>query len=260
MNLGRSTRGATHFRNDPNVSSRINMETLIEPEIGSMSMAQPQTRVPVDFDLRVWGMSADGHAFSQHARARNISTGGALLSDIERDLKIGDTIGIQNGEKKARCRVVWSTNTLSADKVKVGVQLLNQQECPWTTLLGGAGESASVFPRNHRRWDRHKINVLITLHTDWSTIPIRVTASDISASGCYVETISPFPISTAFSTDLAFGVEKLTTRTIVRSCDPQVGMGIEFVGLKQDEQQRFQNYLRAMDPYACSIEQSRILR
>jgi hypothetical protein len=55
-------------------------------------------------------------------------------------------------------------------------------------------------------------------------------------------------------------VEKLTTRTLVRTCDPQVGMGIEFVGLKQDEQQRFQEYLRAMDPYACSIEQSRILR
>lgn len=224
-----------------------------------MSMDQPQKRVPVDFDLRVWGMSADGRAFSQHARARNISTGGALLSDIERDLKIGDTIGVQSGEKKARCKVVWSTNTLSSEKIKVGVQLLNEKECPWSALLPRSGGSF-LTAKHQRRWDRHKIPVLITLRTDWSNVPIRVTASDISASGCYVETISPFPIGTAFSTDLTFGVEKLTTRTLVRTCDPQVGMGIEFVGLKQDEQQRFQDYLRAMDPYSCSIEQSRILR
>jgi len=224
-----------------------------------MSMDQPQTRVPVDFDLRVWGMSADGRVFSQHARARNISTGGALLSDIERDLKIGDTIGVQSGEKKARCKVVWSRNTRTTEKIKVGVQLLNEKECPWSALLPQT-KGSTLIAKHQRRWDRHKIPVLITLRTDWSNVPIRVTASDISASGCYVETISPFPIGTAFSTDLTFGVEKLTTRTLVRTCDPQVGMGIEFVGLKQDEQQRFQEYLRAMDPYACSIEQSRILR
>jgi len=224
-----------------------------------MSMDQPQTRVPVDFDLRVWGMSADGRVFSQHARARNISTGGALLSDIERDLKIGDTIGVQSGEKKARCKVVWSRNTRTTEKIKVGVQLLNEKECPWSALLPQT-KGSTLIAKHQRRWDRHKIPVLITLRTDWSNVPIRVTASDISASGCYVETISPFPIGTAFSTDLTFGVEKLTTRTLVRTCDPQVGMGIEFVGLKQDEQQRFQEYMRAMDPYACSIEQSRILR
>ena len=74
----------------------------------------PPPRIPVDLDLRVWGMGADGHPFSQHARARNISQGGALLSDIERDLKIGDTIAVQNGEKKARCKVVWLTNTQRA--------------------------------------------------------------------------------------------------------------------------------------------------
>jgi hypothetical protein len=215
-------------------------------------------RVPVDLELRVWGMSADGHAFSQPARARNVSAGGALLCNLERDVKIGDTIGVQSGDKKARCRVVWSANTRSPEKIKVGVQLVNQQDCPWTALLSQT--ASTQLPKNQRRWDRHKIPVLITLRTEWSNIPIRVTASDISASGCYVETISPFPIGTAFSTDLTFATEKLTTRTLVRSCDPQVGMGIEFVGLKIEEQQRFQTYLRAMDPYACSIEQGRILR
>ena len=223
-----------------------------------MSMAQSYTRVPVDLELRVWGMSADGRAFSQHARARNVSAGGALLCNLDRDLKIGDTIGVQTGEKKARCKVIWSANTRSPEKIKVGVQLVNEQDCPWTSLLQET--AGPKLAKNQRRWDRHKIPLLITLRTEWSSIPIRVTATDVSAGGCYVETISPFPLGTAFSTDLTFGTEKLNTRTVVRSCDPQVGMGIEFVGLKAEEQQRFQTYLRAIDPYACSIEQSRILR
>ena len=44
------------------------------------------------------------------------------------------------------------------------------------------------------------------------------------------------------------------TRALVRTSDPRVGMGIEFVGLKTEDQRRFQAYLEAMDPFGCSIE------
>src|ERR1700758_2287572 len=148
-----------------------------------MSMDQPQTRVPVDFDLRVGGMSADGRVFSQHARARNISTGGALLSDIERDLKIGDTIGVQSGEKKARCKVVWSANSQSAQKIKVGVQLLKEQDCPWSSLLPKTDGFVPSVAKGQRRWERHKISMVVTLHSDQSPVPFRVTATDLSARG-----------------------------------------------------------------------------
>src|SRR3954453_4349933 len=103
------------------------METRVtKMSLSSIPPTPPPARIPVDLDLRVWGMGADGRPFSQHARARNISTGGALLSDIDRDLRIGDTIGVQSGDRKARCKVVWSTNTLSIQKIKVGVQLLSE--------------------------------------------------------------------------------------------------------------------------------------
>lgn len=225
---------------------------------GSLStMSLPQPRVPVDLDLRVWGMGADGRPFSQHARARNISTGGALLSDIERDLRIGDTIGVQSGNHKARCKVVWSTNTLSIQKIRVGVQLLSAQECPWSSLLPHSERATPVKARNQRRWDRHKISLLITLRHDASPMPLRVTATDVSASGCYVETLSPFQIGTSLSAEWSIGTQKIVARSYVRSCDPQVGMGIEFMGLTQEESQRFQGYLQAKNPWACSIEHER---
>jgi len=214
-------------------------------------------RIPVNLDLRVWGMAADGRPFSQHARARNVSTSGALLSDLDRDLKIGDTIGLQTGAKKVRCRVIWSTNTRSAQKIKAGVQLLSDQECPWSSLLSTPQSSAPVFAQNQRRWERHKISLVITLHHDRTPLPLRVNATDISASGCYVETLSPFSIGTSLNAVVSFGGDRLTTRTFVRTCDPQVGMGIEFVGLKPEEQLRFQQYLRAVNPWACSIEKPR---
>jgi len=66
-----------------------------------MILPRPEERVPVNLDMRVWGMGADGRAFSQRARAHNISGGGALLCQIEHDLRIGDTIGVQAGEKKS---------------------------------------------------------------------------------------------------------------------------------------------------------------
>jgi hypothetical protein len=198
-------------------------------------------------------MGADGRAFSQHARAHNISAGGALLCAIERDLKIGDTIGVQAGEKKARCRVVWTMNTRSAQKIQAGVQLLSKPECPWIALLTKTNHPAPATVPGRRRWDRHKITFLIALHDDRTQVPMRVTATDISGSGCYVETLSPLPIGTALGAELWMGQERLTTRALVRTSDPRVGMGIEFVGLKTEEQRRFQDHLLAVDPFSCSI-------
>jgi hypothetical protein len=202
--------------------------------------------------MRVWGMAADGRAFSQHARANNISAAGALLCEIEHDLKIGDTIGVQAGDKKARCKVVWATNTRSVRKIQVGVQLLSQQECPWIDLLPKTDREALPAAPGRRRWGRHKIAILIALSDERT--PVRVSATDISGSGCYVEMLSPFPIGTGLGAELWIGAERVTTRALVRTCDPRVGMGIEFVGLKTEDQRRFQDHLQAIDPFSCSIE------
>jgi hypothetical protein len=48
-------------------------------------------------------LGADGRAFRQRARAYNISAAGALLCGIERDLKIGDTIGPEDPSGGATC-------------------------------------------------------------------------------------------------------------------------------------------------------------
>jgi len=215
-------------------------------------LSHREERVPVDLDIGVWGMAADGHAFSQHARTHNISASGALLCMLEHELKIGDTIGVQVGHKKTRCKVVWARNTRSIQKIQVGVQLLSKQECPWIAFLPKQNKQEPAAAPGLRRWARHKIAFPITLHDERT--PLRVTATDISGSGCYVEMLSPFPIGTGLGAELWIGAERVTTRALVRTCDPRVGMGIEFVGLNDEKQRRFQDYLGAIDPFNCSIE------
>ena len=221
-----------------------------------MTQSRGEARVSLDLEVRVWGMGANGRVFSQHARTRNVSIGGALLSGIEQNLKIGEIIGVRRGDKKARCKVVWAINTESIQKIQVGVQLLDKLECPWMAELPKAEEATSISPQNCRRWERHKISVVIALHDEQSTTPLRVTATDVSASGCYVETMSPLSIGTSLKVDFWIASEKLTTRSFVRTSDPGVGMGIEFMGLNPADRKRFQDYLKALNPWGCSIEQT----
>ena len=59
-----------------------------------MSQNRPDPRVTTDLSVRIWGMAANNQTFSQHIRARNISSSGALFSGLEHELKVGDVIGV----------------------------------------------------------------------------------------------------------------------------------------------------------------------
>jgi len=96
---------------------------------------KPEPRVDVNLPVRVFGMGADNRPFFQNAHARNVSDHGAKLSGIEKQLRPGDVIGIQFGDKKARCKVVWVVDAGALKKTQIGVQLVADQECPWTAIL-----------------------------------------------------------------------------------------------------------------------------
>jgi hypothetical protein len=116
-----------------------------------------------------------------------------LFCGIEHELKIGDTIGVKAGEKKARCNVVWAMKTGSVQNIQVGVQLVSRLECPWRALLPKGEGDAPIVAAGCRRWERHKITILIALYDERSSVPIRIPATDVSGRGCYVKPFRPFP-------------------------------------------------------------------
>lgn len=214
-----------------------------------MPEQQIEPRVTVDLPVRVWGMTADGRPFNQHARAQNISSEGALLSGIESELKVGDMIGVQCDDKKTRCTVVWVMNTGPIKKNQVGIKLLADQECPWKSYLPLQGATVAVLsPGNKRRFPRHKISFPIELRDERVKTPMRINATDISGNGCYVETILPLPVGTVLRVDFYLQNEHINISAVVRTCDPGVGNGIEFTGLPPEGKQHLQEYLNGIDP------------
>jgi hypothetical protein len=193
-------------------------------------------------------MDAEGHTFFQNAHADNISSRGAQLSGLERKLTAGDMIGVQNGDKKARFRVIWVIDGGPLHKVQAGVQLLEGQECPWKKDLGQPGAQANSPGQNLRKFVRHPIRFPLEIRDErGSGAHMQTSATDISGRGCYVETLLPFPLGTAVQITFWMDSEKVRTVGMVRTSDPGVGMGIEFVGLDEAAQQRFQQLIENRD-------------
>jgi hypothetical protein len=215
---------------------------------------RPEPRLDTDLPIRVWGMDSNGKPFIQHVRAKNISNQGALVSGVQCELKPGDIIGVQLEQKKARCRIVWVVDAGGIYKNQVGLQLLEGQECPWKKALSGpaAAPTPSGHPSNRRRRARHKISFNLELRDERTNVPMRVNATDISGNGCYIEMIMPMAVGTALKVDFWIEQEHVNSSAIVRTCDPGVGMGIEFLTLTPDLQERFQSLLQKLDPAGIS--------
>lgn len=215
-----------------------------------MSAQGSAPRATLELKVRVWGMGANGQPFFQNAMAQNVSATGACLYGIEPELKVGDVIGVQYEARKARCKVVWVVNAGALKKTQVGVQLVADQECPWSQALPvdmKLEERTAQRQDNRRQYTRHKVSFPLELRDERVNTPLRVNATDISGNGCYVETVMPLPVATALRVDFWIGEEHLSNSAVVRTRDPGVGMGIEFTGMTNEAKKRFQSHLDQLD-------------
>ena len=215
-----------------------------------MSASGAAARAILDLRLRVWGMGANNQPFHQNATAQNVSKTGACICGLEQELKVGDIIGVQYENKKARCKVIWVMEAGGLKKTQVGVQLVADQECPWVSQLPAETRSnlPAPAPDNRRRFQRHKISFPVELRDERVNTPMRVNATDVSGNGCYIETVMPFPVSTSLRIEFWIDQERVSATATVRTRDPGVGMGIEFTGLREDLKQMFQAHLDKLDP------------
>lgn len=213
-----------------------------------MSKPPTEPRVTVDLPVRIWGLTGDGRAFSQRARAQNISSDGALLNGVESDLKVGDIIGVECEEQKARCTVIWVVNAGAVKKNQVGIRLLANQKCPWTNYLSTDAGSTSFSDLNRRRFYRHKIGFPLELRNERMKTPSRINTTDVSGNGCYIESMMPMPVGTPLRIDFWLDSEHFNISATVRTCDPGVGNGIEFTGLTPQAKAHMQAYLDGINP------------
>ncbi|HXW92923.1 MAG TPA: PilZ domain-containing protein [Terriglobales bacterium] len=210
-------------------------------------MDNRDNRVDAQVTVRVWGMDAEGRPFFQNASAENLSDDGALLIGIRHPLKVGDIIGIQYNDRKSRFKIVWVKDALLPGTVNAGVQILANQRSPWEGLAT-SGDYPAATGQNKRRFQRHKVLFPIEIRfQDSRRSHIHTNATDIGGRGCYVETL--LPLSSGTKVTLVFWVdsEKIQTVGVVRTSDPGVGMGIEFMELDNAVQEWLQAHLDKLD-------------
>jgi hypothetical protein len=157
-------------------------------------------------------------------------------------------IGVQCEEKKTRCTVIWVMNTGPVNKNQAGVKLVAEQEAPWKAYLPMDGATVTISSSNRRRWHRHKISLPLEIRDERVSAPSRISATDVSGNGCYVENMLPFPLGTVLRLDFWIDSEHIKITAVIRTCDPGVGNGIEFTGMPAEMKDRMQAYLDAINP------------
>jgi hypothetical protein len=97
-----------------------------------------------------------------------------------------------------------------------------------------------------RRGDqRFKACVSVEMFIDGGDTPVRCTTSDISLSGCYIESRYTLPVGTQLEMKMDIGDTLLVFGRVV-TCDHQVGNGIIFTRILPEDLDELQRYLDSL--------------
>jgi PilZ domain-containing protein len=212
---------------------------------GTTSIAK---EVPgMSLEVMIWGRDADGCAFYQGASVKDISERGGLLVGLKQPLATGDVIGIQYQGASAWARVAWTAQVATGREAQSGIHLLEPASCPWSRVLQEFAPQRSPRASERRRFPRHRISLAIELRETDHRVHSMTHTGDVSVCGCYIESMMPWAVGAQLTIQLWLDSDPIQIAGIVRTSDPGVGMGIEFVQMHPSEQQKLHNFLAAKE-------------
>jgi len=80
-------------------------------------------------------------------------------------------------------------------------------------------------------------------HFEDMASPMRGRTSDISAGGCFVETMFTKPVGLTLDIVLWLGEVKISMRGVTASCTPLVGNGIQFLDMTPTDRDQLRRFL-----------------
>ena len=96
------------------------------------------------------------------------------------------------------------------------------------------------IPPSRRKTTRYHCTGGVELRRNESAPPIFGNLSDVSLEGCYVETVSTLPIGTEVLFMLRVSETVIRGRATVKASNHAVGMGLEFMHLAVEDQQKLE--------------------
>ena len=228
----------------------------------------PEPRVQVSLDVKVWGLDLYGKPFVQHARTVNASTGGARLIGID-CVREGEVISLQHGAQQSRCRVVWVGRDAGKAR-QIGIQNLDLSNSLFGTSLRTAGKTPAhpsnfagrikaarqphiarstmqEAPGTRRSQQRFHCTGGVELRRNEGTPPVFANLSDISLTGCYVETVASLPTGTEVLYMIRARDTVLRGRALVKTSHHAVGVGLEFLHMGPEDQQKLEFLVGALE-------------
>jgi PilZ domain-containing protein len=216
-----------------------------------------EPRVAISLDVKVWGLDLYGKPFVQHARTVNATSVGARLIGID-CVREGEVISMQHDELQARCRVVWVGRD-AAKARQIGIHCVEPGKKLFGARLSTHAKTGPLTgsrtpappPRNarstmqdstgtRRSQQRFHCTGGVEMRRNEGAPPIFGNLSDISLTGCYVETVSTLPTGT----ELLFMVRARDTvirgRAEVKTSHHAVGLGMVFLHMSQEDQQKLE--------------------
>lgn len=233
-----------------------------------------EERIIISLPVRLWGMDINGKPFTQNASSVDITRMGARLQGVTCRIQHGDIIGIQHGNDKARFRVIWVARPGSRNEGQIGVHCVEVGKYIWGAVqpsnaadtydpneavfshvvssgaaaAAAAPEHRDVFANDATREGRRRMPRYACRGGGEVRQPGMKTAvwgslTDISRTGCYLETLTTLPRNA--KCELLLNVEGIEIKVgaEVRVSHPSMGMGLQFIEVEPEDQQKLEDLL-----------------
>lgn len=243
-----------------------------------------EPRIEVKLPVRVWGVDQSGNPFLQSAYTVNVAKNGARLRNLFCVARAGEIVRVQHGLKKANFNIRWIGHPGSSADGQVGLHCMEPEKYIWGVALpktiapdtfqiarqatsspvrsraaasSGLGYSGRPFGSSVSRdlagqvlrlQQRYPCNGIAEVTAEGGAAPVLCGLSDLSISGCYVETPSPFPTYTRVSLRITVCGAKLSTRGTVRNSHTGVGMGISLSEMSNADQKQLHEIIKSLVP------------
>lgn len=215
-----------------------------------------ESRAKATIAVRLFGIDADGKAFNVETRTSDISATGARVLPIAYKIRSGDIIAVQSPSGKARFRVTGFGKEGTTHAGQISLSCVEPGKCIWDPKLLN---SNSKNDASRRRSERYLCAGTAEV-TPPQGMSLWCKLSDISHTGCYLETPAPFPPHSQVRVVLTVQDLTIEAEAEVRTAHNTVGMGLAFVHMSSDDSSRFHKLMRQLAGIYEECEQAHITR
>lgn len=201
----------------------------------------------------------------QLAHTLDVTSDSARLGGLYIPVEPGELIDLQRGVLRAKFYVFWvgAPNTMLAGQAGIrglapksiwGVEMPDDSPDPiidTQNARSGLPLVRAAHASTDRRWHtRHSCQGGAVVRASGLSHPLYAQISDVSATGMYLETASALPPNTQLFVRMNIEGITLEMPAVVKSCDPQQGMGVNFQKSTRENQEKLTTALHYLQTRA----------